>query len=95
MEHIKSSFYFQSNEDVWRVDYVYYTSSKWGGSYLKAIVYLNDEVYWDFVDGLPNTRTDNPTKTQAKEIISVAKKEYKEFYKLRDSRDSKISKILK
>ncbi len=55
-------------------------------------VYLNDELYWDF-DGIPNTRTDNPTKSQAKEIISAARKLYKENYKIRDDRDKKLSKL--
>jgi hypothetical protein len=49
-------------------------------------------MYWDF-STLPNTRTDNPTKTQAKEIISVAKKNYKEANKVRDDRDKKLSKL--
>ena len=65
MKHIKSSFYFTKD----------------------------DEVYWDF-DRIPNTKTENPTKTQTKEIIASAKKLYKEKYKIRDERDKKISKIL-
>jgi hypothetical protein len=91
MEHIKSSFYFQSKTDNWQVDYTYLVST-WGGNYLKATVFLNGDMYWDF-SSLPNTRTDNPTKTQAKEIISVAKKNYKEANKVRDDRDKKLSKL--
>ena len=92
MDHIKSSFYFQSNQDVWRVDYVYYIS-KWGCNTLKSVVFLNDELYWDF-ESIPNTRTENPTKSQAREIISSAKKEYKKTYAVRDSRDKKLKEIL-
>ena len=43
---------------------------------------------------MPHTKTENPTKTQAKEIITSAKKLYKEKFKVRDDRDKKISKIL-
>ena len=92
MDHIKSSFYFQSNQDVWRVDYVYYIS-KWGLNSLKSVVFLNDELYWDF-ETIPNTRTENPTKSQAKEIIASAKREYKKTYAVRDSRDKKLKEIL-
>jgi len=45
------------------------------------------------LDRIPNTRTENPTKSQAKEIISAARKLYKENYKLRDDRDKKLSKL--
>jgi len=92
MDHIKSSFYFKSNQDVWRVDYVYHIS-KWGSNTLKSVVFLNDELYWDF-ETIPNTRTENPTKSQAKEIIASAKKEYKKTYAVRDSRDKKLKEIL-
>ena len=71
MDHIKSSFYFTSKNDVWQVDYIYKTRNGW--NQLAANVLLNKEIYWEF-ESLPNTRTDNPTKTQAKEIISVARK---------------------
>ena len=94
MEHTKSSFYFTSKNDNWQVDYTYYIKNYYGQDHseLKAIVYLNNELYWDF-DGIPNTRTDNPTKSQAREIITAAKKLYKENYKLRDDRDKKLSKL--
>ena len=39
---------------------------------------------------LPYTKTENPTKTQAKEIIAAAKKLNKD----RDKRDKQINKIL-
>lgn len=90
MEHTKSTFYFQHNDDVWRVDYVYRQSQYRD---LKSVVYLNDELYWDF-ESIPNTRTENPTKSQAKEIITAAKKEYKKLYALRDKRDEKLSKLI-
>ncbi len=88
MEHIKSSFYFKKDTEYWRVDYTYQ------GNYPKATVFLDKEIFWDF-NSIPNTRTENPTKSQAKEIISVAKKLYKEKYKLRDDRDKKLTKVLK
>lgn len=90
MEHYKSSFYFTSKNDNWQVDYTYNTKKNY--TQLKATVYFNDELYWDF-DEIPNTRTDNPTKSQAREIITAAKKLYKEKYKLRDDRDKKLSKL--
>lgn len=90
MEHIKSSFYFQNKEETWRVDYVY-DQSQW--RCLKALVYLNDDLYWDF-ESIPNTRTENPTKSQAKEIITAAKKEYKKLYALRDKRDENLTKLI-
>jgi len=93
MKHIKSSFYFTTdNNESWRVDYTY-KPNNWGED-IKSTVFLNDEEYWDF-DRMPNTRTEHPTKSQAKEIISAAKKLYKEKYKLRDERDKKLTKILK
>jgi len=90
MEHIKSSFYFTSKNDVWQVDYIYKTRNGW--NQLAANVLLNKEIYWEF-ESLPNTRTDNPTKTQAKEIISAARKLYKEANKIRDERDQKLNKL--
>lgn len=51
MEHIKSSFYFKTNSESWRLDYTY------KGHYLKATVFLDEELYWDF-DSLPITRTE-------------------------------------
>ena len=90
MEHKKSIFQFEDSKGTeWIVEY-YYTPSIYGGNSLCAAVYEGEELYHDFGGRLPNTRTDNPTKTQAKEIISAAKKINKE----RDKRDSKINKIL-
>ena len=91
MKHIKSTFYFTKDSESWRVDYTY-KSNGWGEN-IKATVFLNDEEYWDF-DRMPHTKTENPTKSQAKEIITTAKKLYKEKFKVRDERDKKISKIL-
>lgn len=94
MEHTKSSFSFTSKNENWQVDYTYQIKTYYSKDYseLKATVYLNNEIYWDF-DGVPNTKTDNPTKTQAKEIITVARRLYKEAYKLRDDRDKKLNKL--
>jgi hypothetical protein len=70
MEHFKSSFYFQSGaSNIYRVDYSY--GEEW--HYLIAKVYLNDELIATF-DRLPPTKTHNPTKSQAAEIIVVARK---------------------
>lgn len=92
MEHIKSSFYFTSRNDLWQVDYIYKKFGRHSNTYLTANVLLNQEIYWEF-ESLPSTRTDNPTKTQAKEIISAARKLYKEKYKIRDDRDNKLKKL--
>jgi hypothetical protein len=87
MEHTKSSFYFKDKRGDWQVDYTYITTKSTYSDIehksLKATVYLNDSVYQDF-DRLPNTKTENPTKTQAKEIISESK----------DKREAKLNKII-
>lgn len=88
MEHIKSSFYFTSKNDLWQVDYIYKTPQ----SYLTANVLLNKEIFWEF-DSLPSTRTEHPTKTQAKEIISHARKLYKQTFKVRDDRNKKLTDL--
>ena len=88
MQHIKSSFFFKSKEDNWRVDYQD-KSDENGWQQLTCQVYLNDELYHDF-DKMPNTNTHNPTKSQAKEIISAAKR----INKVTDKRDKKLKKIL-
>jgi hypothetical protein len=47
MQHIKSSFFFKSKEDNWRVDYQD-KSDENGWQQLTRQVYLNDELYHDF-----------------------------------------------
>lgn len=90
MEHTKSSLHFKDKRGDWQVDYTYKTETNNNGRpQIKSTVYLNNSVYQDF-DGLPNTKTENPTKTQAKEIIAEAKRLNKEA----DKRDAKINKIL-
>lgn len=89
MEHIKSSFFFKSGDNIWRVDYEDKPDSG-GWVRLTCQVYLNDELYHDFEGRLPNTNTSNPTKSQAKEIISAARK----INKVSDVREKKIKKIL-
>jgi hypothetical protein len=84
MEHKKSTFYFESNGVEWRVEYFYIKSS------IAATVYEDGNIYHEFGSSLPRTRTEHPTKSQAKEIITAAKKLNKE----RDKRDSKIKKLL-
>jgi hypothetical protein len=51
---------------------------------------MNGELYHDFDGSIPRTNTNNPTKTQAKEIISAARK----INKVTDKRDNKLKKIL-
>ena len=85
MEHIKSSFFFKSGDNVWRVDYEDKPDSG-GWVRLTCQVYLNGELYHDFEGRLPNTNTSNPTKSQAKEIISAARK----INKVSDVREKKI-----
>lgn len=46
--------------------------------------------YHDFDNRLPGTNTQHPTKTQAREIISAAKK----INKVTDAREKKLKKIL-
>ena len=89
MEHIKSSFFFKSKDEIWRVDYQDKPNEE-GRFRLTCQVYLNDEIYHDFEGRLPNTNTSNPTKSQAKEIISAAKK----INKVTDKREKKLKKIL-
>ncbi len=88
MEHIRSSFFFKSKDDTWRVDYQD-KPDEGNWNRLTCQVYLNDEIYHDF-EGIPHTNTSNPTKTQAKEIISAAKK----LHKVDDKREKKLKKIL-
>ena len=85
----KSSFYFKSGDNNWRVDYEDKPDSG-GWKRLTCQVYLNDELYHDFEGKLPNTNTSNPTKSQAKEIISAAKR----INKASDMRENKLKKIL-
>jgi hypothetical protein len=74
MEHIKSSFYFKGKEGEWRVDYVkpMIYEGRYSNDY-SVIVYLDNkqEYYWK---APPYTRCKNPTKTQAKEVITESKK---------------------
>jgi hypothetical protein len=87
MDHVKSSFYFKSTDNNWRVDYLTKSENSQWPTY---IVYLNDEIYHDFGGSQPRTNGTHATKSQAKEIISAARKINKE----RDKRDKKINKIL-
>jgi hypothetical protein len=90
MEHTKSSFYFQDKRGDWQLDYTYKTETNNNGRpQIKATIYLNNSIYQDF-DKIPWTKTDNPTKTQAKELIAEAKKLNKES----DKREAKLNKIL-
>lgn len=88
MEHIRSSFYFiDKKQEIWQVNYMYNTNG-----YLKSDVFLNNELLWQF-ESVPNTRTQNPTKSQAREIITQAKKMYKQKFKKRDDRENILNKL--
>lgn len=87
MEHIKSSFFFKSGDNNWRVDYL---SKPENSQWPTCIVYLNDELYHDFGGRLPRTNGTHATKSQAKEIISAARK----INKVVDVREKKLKKIL-
>ncbi len=89
MDHIKSVFYFKSKIDEWRVEFVNNIDDK-----LTCIVYLNNDLYWDFGTGIPTTASSNPTKSKSSEILKYAKEAYKKAYFVRDRRDEKIKKIL-
>jgi hypothetical protein len=94
MEHKKSIFIFEDKDVEWRVEYYYREEDSGYNDYvykiLCAIIFEDESIYHDFNERLPNTKTENPTKTQAKELISAAKRLNKE----RDKRDKKIKKIL-
>jgi hypothetical protein len=94
MDHKKSIFIFEKDDTEWIVEY-YYTDVYWSHSNttrkeISAKIYENGVLYHDFENKLPYTKTENPTKTQAKEIISAAKKINKE----KDKRDKKLKSIL-
>lgn len=73
MNHIKSNFYFEDKNNKWLVEYTY-ISTKYDER-LIAKVYVNDTELHQFNSF--NTRTVNPTKTQAKELITKVKKDLK------------------
>ena len=96
MEHEKTAIYFNSKGKSYRVEYDYGTRSSrdvllektghkttadmWTHNELQARVYENGEVIRLFRP-LPYTKTNNPTKTQAKELITIALKEIKQKQK--------------
>lgn len=73
MEHVSTIINFAGKEKTARVEYSY-RKSKY--SELMATVYVNNELVHVF-EKLPHTRTNNPSKSQAKEILSKAIKEAK------------------
>ena len=91
MEHKKTLFYFEARGVEWMVEYYYKTETQHGIEYQiqKARIYTDGDLYHTF-EKMPYTKTENPTKTQAKEIIAAAKKLNKD----RDKRDKQINKIL-
>lgn len=89
MNHVKSSFIFQSKEDFWRVEYFQKPDER-GYNWENCQIYLNDNLYHDFGNKLPRTSAKHPTMSQAKELISSARKINKES----DKREKKLKKIL-
>jgi len=106
MINTKSIFYFKSKDGnvEWRVEYFktksngkitinkrdisdYFTNDT-------CIIYFNSELYWDFDGNIPYTDVKNPTKTQANQLITIAKRLYKEKFKVRDSRNKMLNKLL-
>lgn len=96
-ELVNSSFIFDeyfSEDDInrWIVKYFERDSNikenVWDRGY-GCDIYLNDNLYHEF-DTLPRTKTSNPTKTQAKELIIEAIK----INKPREDRNNKIENIL-
>jgi uncharacterized protein (UPF0333 family) len=85
MKHVKSIFIFESKGDTWKVEYSYKTVVEQclqiQHSYYKLIckifiMYsgrLTYDLYYEFEE-IPYTVTINPTKTQAKQLITSAKK---------------------
>lgn len=90
MNHTKSTFVFDNKGTEWIVEYYYIPEDGFERERLAARVLEDGEIYHDYGTKLPWTKTENPTKTQAKEIITNAKKLYVE----RDKRDKRINKLL-
>jgi len=90
MDHKKSTFVFESKDTEWIVEYYYMPEEGFERERIAARVLEDGELYHDYRTKMPRTKTENPTKTQAKEIIAAARKIYKE----RDKRDNKINKVL-
>jgi hypothetical protein len=74
MEHESTVITFRSKDKVTKVEYTYQDGEY--SKHLIATVYVNNEMVHVF-EKLPSTRTENPSKTQAKEIIAQAMKEIK------------------
>jgi hypothetical protein len=74
MEHISTIINFAGKEKSARVEYSYKPTKY--GSQLIASIFVNNELIHVF-ESLPHTSTKNPTKTQAKELISKGIKESK------------------
>lgn len=96
MTHEKTVIYFNSRGKSYRVEYDYNTKSSrsvlfekqtqmsaadlWTSDKLQARVYEDGKVIRLFTP-IPYTKTNNPTKTQAKELITIALKEIKKKQK--------------
>lgn len=73
MNHEKTVIYFTKDSNSYVVEYSY---DKTNYNALKASVSLNGTVIKEF-NPLPYTKTNNPTKSQAKELITIANRENK------------------
>ncbi len=93
MEHKGSIFVFEHKGVEWRVEYYYkYVEGFYDHpNRLAARVFEDGNLYHDYGYEIPYTKTENPTKSQAKELIAKAKV----INKKRDERDKKIDGILK
>jgi len=74
MIHEKTIVYFTSKNDKYEVEY-FYREGKYGSEQLHASVKVNGNVMKEF-KSFP-TKTNNPSKSQAKELIALALKENK------------------
>ena len=94
MKHDKTVIHFTDKNKSYRVEYDYsntadrnvlvekesnaYVSNQWDIEELQARVYENENCIRLF-DSMPYTKSKNPTKSQAKELISMALKEKKQI----------------
>jgi hypothetical protein len=91
MKHEKTVIYFESKGKSYRVEYGYNNttdrtvllekngneSNQWFYEQLQARVYIDNDCIRLF-SSIPSTKTKNPTKSQAKELITKALKEIKD-----------------
>lgn len=99
MKHLESKFKFSGgvkDKDTWEVIFYYGNKKTSYGNYeeLKCRVKKNGDVFWEF-KRIPHKMSMNPTKSKASKLITLSKKEHKEYYKDIKKRDDTIDKVLK